>query len=81
MPHDYRVFAYGLSGSGLYGEDRQRIDAQSMVVFSNDGDSITLAAGDEPLDVLLFGGVPLNEPRRPVRPVCDEHPKMRFARR
>ncbi|GAB7525597.1 pirin family protein [Paraburkholderia sp. 2C] len=62
VPREHRVFAYGLSGTGLYGEDRQSIDARRMVVFHSDGDSITLAAGDEPLDVLLFGGVPLNEP-------------------
>jgi len=62
VPREYRVFAYGLSGTGLYGEGRQSIEARKMVVFNSDGDSITLAAGDEPLDVLLFGGVPLNEP-------------------
>ncbi|MFC0399027.1 pirin family protein [Paraburkholderia rhizosphaerae] len=62
VPREYRVFAYGLSGTGLYGEGQQAIDAQKMVVFGNDGDSIALAAGDAPLDVLLFGGVPLNEP-------------------
>jgi redox-sensitive bicupin YhaK (pirin superfamily) len=33
-----------------------------MVVFNNDGDTVTLAAGEEPLDVLLLGGVPLKEP-------------------
>jgi redox-sensitive bicupin YhaK (pirin superfamily) len=62
VPREYRVFAYGLSGTGLYGEGRQSIEARKMVVFNSDGDSITLAAGDEALDVLLFGGVPLNEP-------------------
>ncbi|HEY4350188.1 MAG TPA: pirin family protein, partial [Paraburkholderia sp.] len=62
VPREYRVFAYGLSGTGLYGEGRQSIEARKMVVFNSDGDSIALAAGDEPLDVLLFGGVPLNEP-------------------
>jgi redox-sensitive bicupin YhaK (pirin superfamily) len=62
VPRDYRVFAYGLSGVGLYGAHPHAIAARQMVVFANDGDSVTLAAGDEPLDVLLFGGVPLNEP-------------------
>jgi redox-sensitive bicupin YhaK (pirin superfamily) len=62
VPADYRVFAYGLSGTGLYGEQREPVPAQQMVVFGNDGDTVTLAAGDEPLDVLLIGGVPLNEP-------------------
>lgn len=62
VPRDFRVFAYGLSGKGLYGEARREADARTMVVFGDDGDTVTLAAGDEPLDVLLLGGVPLNEP-------------------
>lgn len=62
VPAGYRVFAYGLQGTGRYGEERRTIGAQSMVIFSDDGDSVTLAAGDEPLDVLLIGGAPLNEP-------------------
>jgi redox-sensitive bicupin YhaK (pirin superfamily) len=62
VPRDYRVFAYGLSGAGRYGSTQQRVEARQMVVFGNDGDSVTLAAGDEPLEVLLVGGVPLNEP-------------------
>jgi redox-sensitive bicupin YhaK (pirin superfamily) len=62
VPADYRVFAYGLSGTGLYGEQREPVPAQQMVVFGNDGDAVMLAAADEPLDVLLIGGVPLNEP-------------------
>jgi quercetin 2,3-dioxygenase len=67
VPREYRVFAYALSGSGLYGDDRRKINAQHMVVFDNDGDTVSFAAGDEPpggapLDLLLLGGVPLNEP-------------------
>ncbi|HLX01521.1 MAG TPA: pirin family protein [Trinickia sp.] len=62
VPQNYRVFAYPLSGSGFYGDDLRKIDAQHMVVFGNDGDAISFAAGAEPLDVLLLGGVPLNEP-------------------
>ncbi|MGF6724803.1 redox-sensitive bicupin YhaK (pirin superfamily) [Paraburkholderia sp. GAS41] len=62
VPPDYRVFAYGLSGKGVYGEARREIDARQMVVFGNDGDTVTLAAGAEPLEVLLLGGVPLKEP-------------------
>lgn len=62
VPPNYRVFAYGLSGKGLYGEARREVSAQQMVVFNNDGDTVTLAAGDELLDLLLLGGVPLKEP-------------------
>jgi redox-sensitive bicupin YhaK (pirin superfamily) len=62
VPADYRVFAYGLAGSGYYGAERREAAAQQMVVFGNDGETVTLAAGDAPLDVLLLGGVPLKEP-------------------
>jgi redox-sensitive bicupin YhaK (pirin superfamily) len=62
VPPNYRVFAYGLSGKGFYGEARREIGAQQMVVFGNDGETVTLAAGEEPLEVLLLGGVPLKEP-------------------
>lgn len=65
VPREWRVFAYALSGSGSYGPAGERIEAQQMVAFANDGDSVVLAAPDdaaEPLEVLLIGGVPLNEP-------------------
>jgi len=62
VPRDFRVFAYGLSGKGQYGEDGREVDPRTMVVFNQDGDTVTLAAGEEPLDVLLLGGVPLQEP-------------------
>jgi redox-sensitive bicupin YhaK (pirin superfamily) len=62
VPRGYRVFAYGLSGKGFYTDERLEIGAREMIVFDDDGDTVTIAAGDEPLDVLLFGGVPLNEP-------------------
>ncbi|MDE1184488.1 pirin family protein [Paraburkholderia sp.] len=62
VPAGYRVFAYGLSGTGFYGAGKREIGAQQMIVFGNDGDTVTLSAGDEVLDVLLLGGVPLKEP-------------------
>lgn len=62
VPKDFRVFAYALGGTGRYGDEQREIGAQRMVIFADDGDAVTLAAGDEPLDVLLIGGAPLNEP-------------------
>jgi redox-sensitive bicupin YhaK (pirin superfamily) len=62
VPRDFRVFAYPLSGVGLYGAERKPVRAQQMVLFNDDGDTVTLTAGDEPLEVLLIGGVPLKEP-------------------
>ncbi|WP_175948644.1 pirin family protein [Burkholderia pyrrocinia] len=62
VPAGYRVFAYPIDGTGLYGPDRQAVDARHMIVYGDDGDTVTFAAGDTPLDLLLIGGVPLNEP-------------------
>jgi len=46
----------------LYGEGKQAVRAQRLIVFANDGDTVAFAAGDEPLELLLIGGVPLKEP-------------------
>ncbi len=62
VPRDYAVFAYPLAGTGFYGSMRQQVRERHMVMFRNDGDTVTFAAGDEPLELLLIGGVPLNEP-------------------
>lgn len=62
VPAGYRVFAYALAGTGRYGPDRQRVDERHMVVYGDDGDTATFEASDTPLDLLLIGGVPLNEP-------------------
>jgi quercetin 2,3-dioxygenase len=65
VPREWRVFAYGLAGTGSYGPTGERIGAQQMVAFADNGESVILAAPDdasEPLEVLLIGGMPLNEP-------------------
>ncbi|SAK78967.1 pirin domain-containing protein [Caballeronia calidae] len=62
VPRDYRVFAYPLSGTALYGPQSQPVRAQQMVIFRDDSDIIALAAGDEAVELLLIGGVPLKEP-------------------
>ncbi|MFM0321200.1 pirin family protein [Caballeronia glebae] len=62
VPRDYRVFAYPLSGTALYGPQSQPVRAQQMVIFRDDSDTIALAAGEEPVELLLIGGVPLKEP-------------------
>ncbi|WP_323123422.1 pirin family protein [Burkholderia alba] len=62
VPAGFRVFAYPIEGQGLYGAGRQAIDARHMVIYADDGETVTFAAGDTPLDLLLIGGMPLNEP-------------------
>lgn len=62
VPAGFRVFAYPIAGTGFYGPDRQAVDARHMVIYGNDGDTVTFCADDAPLDLLLIGGMPLNEP-------------------
>ncbi|WP_179405197.1 pirin family protein [Burkholderia guangdongensis] len=62
VPAGFRVFAYPIDGAGFYGPGRQPVEPRHMVIYGDDGDTVTFAAGDAPLDLLLIGGVPLNEP-------------------
>jgi len=65
VPAGWNVFAYGLSGTAQYGPNDEAIGAQQMVAFAGDGDTVTLATPAEasgPAEVLLIGGLPLNEP-------------------
>ncbi|GAB7536128.1 pirin family protein [Burkholderia sp. 3C] len=62
VPCDFRAFAYPLCGAGRYGASGQISGPQQMIVFDDDGDTVEIGAGDAPLDVLLVGGRPINEP-------------------
>lgn len=65
VPRDYNAFAYVLDGTGLFGEAGKRGEEGQMVMFAQDGDTVTIANPADttvPLNVLLIGGVPLNEP-------------------
>jgi redox-sensitive bicupin YhaK (pirin superfamily) len=62
VPRSFNLFTYSIAGTGRYGEEGQTVDARHMVMFANDGDAVTVTAGDAPLEFLLLGGVPLNEP-------------------
>ncbi|QBQ97198.1 pirin family protein [Paraburkholderia pallida] len=65
VPANWNVFAYGLAGTAQYGANDEAIAAQQMVAFAGDGDTVTISApadATEPVEVLLIGGVPLNEP-------------------
>ena len=65
VPHDYHVFAYVVDGEGRFGAADQVVREGQMVTFQHDGDEVVIAVPDRasaPLNVLLIGGVPLNEP-------------------
>ncbi|HEX9678349.1 MAG TPA: pirin family protein [Nitrososphaera sp.] len=59
VPSDHNVFAYVVEGQGAFGG--KEAGRGQVVVFGRDGDSVSMAANTA-MDVLLIGGVPLNEP-------------------
>ena len=63
VPSDFNVLAYVVDGTGSFGSNAQRARDEDLVLFGQDGDSVTLeASSGEPLRVLLIGGAPLAEP-------------------
>jgi quercetin 2,3-dioxygenase len=65
VPKEYNTFAYILDGSGLFGTEQEPGTDGQMVIFAQDGDEVAIANradAEQPLDLLLIAGVPLNEP-------------------
>ncbi|HEV8431401.1 MAG TPA: pirin family protein [Pyrinomonadaceae bacterium] len=65
VPSNFSTFAYVIDGQGLFGAERERGEDGQMVLFAPDGDEVRIenpADATKTLDVLLIGGVPLNEP-------------------
>jgi redox-sensitive bicupin YhaK (pirin superfamily) len=66
---EFNVFAYVLKGEGLFSRKSETnlksCELHQMIMFDNDGDSIELIVPsdfNDPFEVLLIGGVPINEP-------------------
>jgi len=65
LPTDFNVFAYVVDGEGLFGQERERAADGQMVLFAHDGGEVRIenpAGAKRKLEVLVIGGVPLNEP-------------------
>jgi quercetin 2,3-dioxygenase len=61
----YNTFAYVVDGNGLFGAEREQAGNGQMILFAQDGDEVRIenpADAKMVLDVLLIGGMPLNEP-------------------
>ena len=59
----YNTFAYIVDGEGLFGAERERAKDGQMVLFAQDGNEGRIEnTGNATLDVLLIGGMQLNEP-------------------
>jgi redox-sensitive bicupin YhaK (pirin superfamily) len=65
VPSDYNAFAYIVEGEGSFGAESESATDGQMVLFAQDGDEVTIenpAGAKATLEVLLIGGLPLNEP-------------------
>ena len=65
IPNDFNVFAYVAQGQGLFGSEQIIAKKEQAVFFKNNGDGITLSSpsdAEEPLELLLLGGIPIGEP-------------------
>jgi quercetin 2,3-dioxygenase len=58
---DFNALGYVLAGSGSVGIDRVPVKLGQLVVFGA-GDTLTVSADGDDLDVLLLGGRPIREP-------------------
>ncbi len=59
------IMAYLISGKGEFGKNEEEKSAAEgqLVLFSNDGDSISLRSNDDSsMEILVLGGIPINEP-------------------
>jgi len=59
IPENYNAFAFLTSGEAKFGDRAAR--ENDMVLFARDGDSVTITT-EKGAELLLIGGVPLNEP-------------------
>jgi redox-sensitive bicupin YhaK (pirin superfamily) len=65
LPDGFNVFAYVVEGEGLFGRDSERASDGQMIMFALDGDDVVIENPSDSgavLELLLIGGVPLNEP-------------------
>ena len=65
VPQNYNAFAYVAKGEALFGSEQKIVSKEQAVFFERDGDEIFIATDKDatsPVDVILFAGIPLNEP-------------------
>ena len=68
VPDEYNVFAYVTKGKALFehsNNSNKIVERGNLVIFDKDGKEVyihTAKDSKEPLELLLIGGIPLNEP-------------------
>ncbi len=60
VPESYNAFAFVIRGEATFADRVAR--ENDMVVFNRDGDDVAIATESGAAELLLIGGVPLNEP-------------------
>lgn len=83
---DFNALGYVLAGRGSAGEERRPIELGQAVVFSTDGETITVRADGRQdshtpsLEVILLGGEPIREPMAHYGPfVMNSHAELSQA--
>ncbi|HSY47941.1 MAG TPA: pirin-like C-terminal cupin domain-containing protein [Thermoanaerobaculia bacterium] len=59
IPNEYNAFAFIISGEAAFGDRFAR--ENDAVILDGDGDNVTMAT-ENGAELLLIGGLPLNEP-------------------
>jgi quercetin 2,3-dioxygenase len=68
VPEEYNAFAYVIKGKALFEQSNNSnkiIERENLVIFDKDGKEVYIQAAKEsedPLELLLIGGIPLREP-------------------
>ncbi len=78
--HQEDPYAYEAEGDMYFDEERERLLGDRHLVHFEDGDSIEVSAGEEPLRFLLVSGKPIGEPiawRGPI--VMNTQDQLRTA--
>jgi hypothetical protein len=91
LPKGFRSMVYVLAGDAKIGAERRHGGAHQLVVLDDDGDAVTLRAGDAGVDAVVLSGKPLDEPvwragpfvlatREDLVKAFDDYHAGRFAR-
>ena len=65
LPDGFNVFGYVVEGEGVFGRESERASDGQMIMFASDGEEAVIenpSDSGEVLELLLIGGLPLNEP-------------------
>jgi redox-sensitive bicupin YhaK (pirin superfamily) len=67
VPKEYNTFAYVIGGQGVFGinNNQKEVHRGQIVIFERNGEQVEVKASKDtksPFDILLVGGIPINEP-------------------